>query len=81
MHVYLIAYGVWRIFIEFFRDDARGATFLGLYPSQWTSIVFIIIGIILFVLYCVKKIPFKIKTEEKAADNIKVEDDNDNPTN
>lgn len=57
MHIYLIAYGVWRIFIEFFRDDPRGATILGLAPSQWQSIVFIIGGIALFVFYIIKKIP------------------------
>ena len=59
MHVYLIAYGVWRIFIEFFRDDARGAVVLGLYPSQWTSIVFIVLGVGLFVFYSVRKIPMR----------------------
>lgn len=35
MHVYLASYSVFRFIIEFFRgDDARGATVLGLYPSQ-----------------------------------------------
>ena len=38
MHIYLIAYGVWRIVIEIFRTDARGAIILGLAPSQWQSI-------------------------------------------
>ena len=60
MHVYLIAYGVWRMFIEFFRDDARGAVVLGLYPSQWTSIIFIILGIALFVFYKIRKIPLRL---------------------
>ena len=60
MHVYLIAYGVWRMFIEFFRDDARGAVVLGLYPSQWTSIIFIILGVALFVFYKIRKIPLRL---------------------
>ena len=62
MHVYLIAYGVWRMFIEFFRDDARGAVVLGLYPSQWTSIIFIILGVALFVFYKIRKIPLRLDT-------------------
>ena len=72
MHVYLIAYGIWRIFIEFFRDDARGAEVLGLYPSQWTSILFIIIGVGLFVFYIAKKIPMRNKYQE----NNKIDKEN-----
>ena len=58
MQVYLIAYGVWRIFIEFFRTDARGAIILGLAPSQWQSIIFIAGGIAMLLIYYFKKIPF-----------------------
>lgn len=58
IHVYLIAYGVWRIFIEIFRTDARGAIVLGLAPSQWQSIIFILGGAALFLFYYLKKIPF-----------------------
>ena len=58
MHIYLIAYGIWRIIIEFFRVDARGAVILGLAPSQWQSIIFILTGVILFIVYAVKKVPF-----------------------
>ena len=64
MHIYLIAYGVWRIIIEFFRVDERGFVFLGLAPSQWQSIVFIAIGVVLFVVYTYKKWPF-FKQKEK----------------
>lgn len=44
--VYLIAYGVWRFIIEFFRGDVRGS-FLGtaLYPSQIWSIVMVVLGV------------------------------------
>ena len=53
--VYLIGYGVWRIFIEFFRGDNRGSIFAFIYteynafpsPSQYLSLAMIIIGIFL----------------------------------
>ena len=61
MHVYLISYGAWRIFIEFFRTDNRGAFILGLAPSQWQSIIFILAGIALFVVYIVTKKPLRLK--------------------
>ncbi|MDY2841243.1 MAG: prolipoprotein diacylglyceryl transferase [Candidatus Borkfalkiaceae bacterium] len=57
MPVYLVAYGIWRIIIEVFRTDYRGAEVLGLYPSQWQSIVFIILGIAVLAFYIIKKIP------------------------
>lgn len=57
MPIYMISYGIWRIVIEFFRTDARGAVILGLYPSQWQSIIFIVGGIAIIVFYIVKKIP------------------------
>lgn len=48
--VYLIAYGVWRCIIEVFRTDDRG-TFIGaLTPSQFWSIIMIILGIGYFFL-------------------------------
>lgn len=57
MPIYLIAYGIWRLIIEFFRSDDRGAVVLGLAPSQWQSFVFIAGGIALIVFYLIKKIP------------------------
>ena len=63
MQVYLIAYGVWRIFIEFFRTDARGAAILGLYPSQWQSVIFIIGGVAMLLVYIFKKIPLVLPKE------------------
>ena len=65
MPIYLIAYGVWRIFIEFFRTDARGAFVLGLAPSQWQSILFIAGGIAIFVVYALKKIPFFLSKKKE----------------
>ncbi|MBP5467003.1 MAG: prolipoprotein diacylglyceryl transferase [Clostridia bacterium] len=63
MQVYLIAYGVWRIIIEFFRADARGAVVLGLYPSQWQSIIFIAGGVAMLLIYIFKKIPLRFPKE------------------
>lgn len=60
MHVYLISYAVWRFVIEFFRADAARSGLPGLYPSQWMSIVFLLIGVGLLVWYKVAKIPFKL---------------------
>lgn len=43
--LYTIAYGVWRFAIEFARDDHRGS-FLGVIsPSQFWSIIMVIVGI------------------------------------
>lgn len=65
MHIYLIAYGIWRFVIEFFRDDEAGAIVLGLRPSQWQSFIFILVGIILFVIYKMKKYPMTLPLEKK----------------
>lgn len=44
--LYLFAYGVWRFFIEFIRDDYRGGmSGAVLTPSQFWSIVMVILGI------------------------------------
>ena len=64
MNIYLIAYGVWRIIIEIFRTDARGAIILGLAPSQWQSILFIAGGIALMLFYYFKGIPFFLPKEK-----------------
>ena len=66
MSIYLIAYAVWRMFIEFFRTDARGAIILGLAPSQWQSILFVLLGVGVLVFYKVKKIPFFFPKETSA---------------
>lgn len=65
MAIYLIAYGTWRMFIEIFRTDARGAFVLGLAPSQWQSVIFIVGGVALIVFYVVKKIPIVLPPNDK----------------
>lgn len=44
---YFITYGAGRLFIEFFRNDDRGATGLPLSPAQLVSIVLIFLGAII----------------------------------
>ena len=65
MSVYLVAYAIWRIIIEFFRADMRGELIPGtLSPSQWQSILFMIIAVAIIVFYVIKKIPLILpKTE------------------
>ncbi|MBQ9080154.1 MAG: prolipoprotein diacylglyceryl transferase [Clostridia bacterium] len=47
--IYMVAYGVWRFFIEYMRGDERGATFIKLLsPSQLTAILLVIGGAALF---------------------------------
>ena len=52
LSVYLVAYGIFRFIIEFYRDDDRGQ-FLGntLSPSQVGSIVYLLLGIGWFFLH------------------------------
>ncbi len=64
VQIYLIAYGVWRFILEFFRTDAERGNIFGLYASQWQSIIFVALGIGLIVFYAIKKIPFFIKKEK-----------------
>ncbi len=43
--LYLISYGVFRFILEFFRADDRGSLFGVLSPSQWLSILIVIVGV------------------------------------
>lgn len=49
--VYAIAYGVWRFCLEFVRDDHRGGFIPGLTPSQFWSIIMVLLGIAYFFAY------------------------------
>lgn len=54
--IYLIGYGIWRFFIEFFRDDDRGSIgFLS--TSQFIAIFAVLAGIALLILVAKKKTP------------------------
>ena len=49
--IYLSAYGVWRFFIEYARDDYRGETFVkALTPSQFIAIILIAVSVGLFAI-------------------------------
>lgn len=63
MHIYLISYGVWRFILEYIRTDDRGGL-PGLTPSQWTSILFVLAGVGLIVLYVLKKWPLFVKNKQ-----------------
>lgn len=65
MPLYLVCYGVWRFLIEFLRDDNRGAKILGLQPSQFWSIFFVLGGIACFFWF--KKLYAKNPKPESAS--------------
>ncbi|MCQ2387459.1 MAG: prolipoprotein diacylglyceryl transferase [Clostridia bacterium] len=64
MHIYLIAYAIWRFIIEIFRTDERGGTLFGMSPSQWQSVVFLLAGVGLLVFYIKAKKPFWLNEKE-----------------
>ncbi len=45
--IYLIAYGVFRFFLEFLRGDDRGGTGFALSPSQLMSIIIVVAAVIM----------------------------------
>ncbi|MBE5747150.1 MAG: prolipoprotein diacylglyceryl transferase [Clostridiales bacterium] len=57
LSLYMVAYGVWRFVIEFFRADDRGETIVPfLTPSQLIALLLIIGGIVyIFVWYFTRK--------------------------
>ena len=60
--IYAVAYGVFRFLIEFLRGDDRGSLAGALSPSQWTSIVLVIFGVLLILFqkgYVFKKLGAK----------------------
>ena len=54
MVIYLYSYGVWRFLIEFIRGDERGFILLNLAPSQWISILAVILATILLIIFIKK---------------------------
>lgn len=48
--VYLLAYGIFRFILEFFRGDDRGKLFKFLSPSQCICLILIVVGIVLFII-------------------------------
>lgn len=55
LETYLISYGLFRFFIEYARDDYRG-DFLGiLSPSQFWSVLMILIGVSMILIYVYRR--------------------------
>lgn len=53
--VYMVLYGVWRFFIEFFRSDDRGETVLSVFsPSQLTAIILVAVGAVILISFRMK---------------------------
>lgn len=50
LSLYLLCYGIFRFFIEFYRGDDRGGLLLGLSPSQFISIIAVIASITLYII-------------------------------
>lgn len=48
--IYMVAYGVWRFIVEFWRGDHRGEFIGNLSPSQFWSIVLFVGGVAYFVI-------------------------------
>lgn len=64
--VYLISYGVFRFLLEYIRGDDRGAFFGILSPSQFWSIILVLIGVglIFFVNYYYNNLDNKSKSKK-----------------
>lgn len=59
--IFLIGHGIGRGIVEQFRDDARGAFWLGLSVSTWISLVVVIVGAGLFL-----KLRLQLKPKSRA---------------
>ena len=72
MTVYLIAYGVFRFFNEMLRNDSRGALVAGLTPSQFWSLLMVVLGVALVFplryFYAKRDAELAIKKTAEAAD-------------
>ena len=67
MPTYMTVYGIWRFLIEYARGDERGDTLVSfLSPSQFTALVLIVGGVLLFVIEI--KI-YSLKREGASAEN------------
>lgn len=68
LSVYLICYGIFRFLIEFVRADDRGSLVGGISPSQFWSLLMIVIGVgLFFALHFL--FPVKKAEDEAVAEN------------
>ena len=63
--IYLFAYGIWRFLIEFARGDDRGSFIPGISPSQFWSILMVLLAVPVYYL-----IKYLIKTRPLAEKDI-----------
>ena len=75
MSVYLIGYGIWRFCLEFLRGDHRGELVDGISPSQFWSILMVVLGIaLIFVMRYFAKKPMPLAAEVVQDDALVTEE-------
>lgn len=62
LSVYLVAYGIFRFFLEYLRDDHRGALVGSISPSQFWSVLMVVAGVVVF--FIVRRIYRKAAKDE-----------------
>ena len=62
LSVYLMAYGIFRFFLEYLRDDHRGALVGSISPSQFWSLLMVVAGVAVF--FVVRRIYGKVAKDE-----------------
>lgn len=71
--IYTMAYGIWRFLIEFVRDDSRGKFIGNITPSQFWSLVMVVISIpLLFVIKRLTRANTSLNWVEKGPKSIEV---------
>lgn len=73
--LYLVAYGIFRFLIEFVRDDNRGELIGAVSPSQFWSILMVVIGVALFfyLRYVYKNRPKSIEENVQTNEEKEIE--------
>lgn len=76
MNLYLILYGIFRFFNEYLRGDSRGSLIPGLTPSQFWSIIMVIVGLLFYIImpYIINKfkIDFDYNPEKEKQEQLEV---------
>lgn len=63
LSIYLITYGIFRFFLEYLRDDHRGALVGSISPSQFWSFLMIVAGVaVFFIVKCIYRKAAKDET-------------------
>ncbi|MBE5741976.1 MAG: prolipoprotein diacylglyceryl transferase [Clostridiales bacterium] len=73
LSLYLVAYGIFRFLIEFIRGDERGEFVGGVSPSQFWSLLMIVLGVAIYFLF---EYLYKLRAKElekQTAETVKVE--------